>query len=57
MNFPPINTNIGQLRNIEQALREISENKNILYDPAVVDACLKLLNNKNPYSFEENTLP
>jgi len=29
---------------IDKALEEISENKGILYDPAAVDACLKLFN-------------
>lgn len=32
---------------IEKALKEISENKGILYDPLVVDACIKLFTEKN----------
>jgi len=32
---------------IDYALEEISQNKNILYDPGVVDACLKLFREKN----------
>ncbi|RLD17982.1 MAG: hypothetical protein DRI33_04575, partial [Caldiserica bacterium] len=31
---------------IDKALEEISKNKNILYDPEVVDACLKLFKRK-----------
>jgi len=31
---------------IDEALAEIAENKNILFDPKVVDACLKLFNEK-----------
>ena len=31
---------------IEAALKEIEENKGILYDEAVVDACLKLIREK-----------
>ena len=31
---------------IDQALGEISKNRGILYDPKVVDACLKLFNQK-----------
>jgi PAS domain S-box-containing protein/putative nucleotidyltransferase with HDIG domain len=36
---------------IDKALEEISKNKGILYDPEVVDACLKLFNEKN-FKFE-----
>jgi len=36
---------------IESALEEIALNRGILYDPAVVDACLKLFNEKN-FGFE-----
>ncbi len=36
---------------IDKALEEISENRGILYDPAVADACLKLFKNKG-FSFE-----
>lgn len=32
---------------IDKALEEISKNKGILYDPKVVDSCLKLFNEKN----------
>ncbi|PKP56891.1 hypothetical protein CVT91_12015, partial [Candidatus Atribacteria bacterium HGW-Atribacteria-1] len=31
---------------IDKALEEISKNKSILYDPEVVDACLKLFKRK-----------
>ncbi|MDO9529414.1 MAG: hypothetical protein Q7J27_09665, partial [Syntrophales bacterium] len=31
---------------IEDALEEISRNKDVLYDPQVVDACLKLFTEK-----------
>jgi len=31
---------------IDKALEEISKNKGILYDPKVVDACLKLFKEK-----------
>ena len=31
---------------IDKALEEISKNKGILYDPKVVDACLKLFKKK-----------
>lgn len=36
---------------IQIALEEIAKNRGILYDPAVVDACIKLFNEKN-FSFE-----
>jgi PAS domain S-box-containing protein/putative nucleotidyltransferase with HDIG domain len=36
---------------IDKALEEISKNKGILYDPEVVDACLRLFNEKN-FSFK-----
>ena len=36
---------------IDRALEEISKNRGILYDPEVVDACLKLFNEKN-FKFE-----
>jgi len=36
---------------IEKALEEVSQNKGILYDPAVVDACLKLFK-ENRFNFE-----
>jgi putative nucleotidyltransferase with HDIG domain len=36
---------------IEKALEEISQNKGVLYDPDIVDACLKLFN-KNGYKIE-----
>jgi HD-GYP domain-containing protein (c-di-GMP phosphodiesterase class II) len=36
---------------IEKALEEISQNKGVLYDPNIVDACLKLFN-KNGYKIE-----
>lgn len=32
---------------VEEALREIEKNKGILYDPEVVDACLRLFRKKN----------
>ena len=31
---------------IDAALDEIAKNKNILYDPEVVDACLQIFNEK-----------
>jgi HD-GYP domain-containing protein (c-di-GMP phosphodiesterase class II) len=31
---------------VDKALEEISRNRGILYDPEVVDACLKLFNEK-----------
>src|SRR5665648_331080 len=36
---------------IDKALEEISQNRDILYDPEVVDACLKLFKEKK-YNFE-----
>jgi putative nucleotidyltransferase with HDIG domain len=39
-------------RGIDKALKEISRNKGILYDPEVVDACLKLFTEKG-FKFEE----
>ena len=36
---------------IEKALEEISKNKGILYDPEVVDVCLKLFKEKE-FKFE-----
>ena len=36
---------------IDKALEEISQNKDILYDPEVVDACLKLFKEKG-FKFE-----
>jgi len=38
-------------RGIDKALKEISEHKGILYDPEVVDACLKLFTEKG-FKFE-----
>jgi len=38
-------------RGIDKALEEISQNKCILYDPEVVDACLKLFAEKG-FEFE-----
>jgi HD-GYP domain-containing protein (c-di-GMP phosphodiesterase class II) len=38
-------------RGIDQALEEISQNRGILYDPEVVDACLKLFSEKR-FKFE-----
>jgi PAS domain S-box-containing protein/putative nucleotidyltransferase with HDIG domain len=37
---------------IKQALREISENKGVLYDSRVVDACLRLFADKESLDFE-----
>lgn len=37
---------------IDKALEEISKNRGILYDPKVVDACLRLFNQKG-FKFEE----
>ena len=34
-------------RGINSALEEISKNKGILYDPEVVDTCLRLFNKKS----------
>jgi HD-GYP domain-containing protein (c-di-GMP phosphodiesterase class II) len=36
---------------IDQALKEIEENRAILYDPGVVDACINLFN-KEGFKFE-----
>jgi len=36
---------------IDKALEEITQNKGILYDPEVVDACLKLFKEKE-FKFE-----
>jgi len=38
-------------RGIDKALKEISQNKGILYDPEVVDICLKLFKEKG-FKFE-----
>jgi putative nucleotidyltransferase with HDIG domain len=38
-------------RGINKALAEITKNKNVLYDPDVVDACLKLFK-ENKYKFK-----
>lgn len=38
-------------RGIDKALEEISRNRNVLYDPQVVDACLDLFNKKD-FKFE-----
>jgi putative two-component system response regulator len=38
-------------RGIDKALKEISQNKGILYDPEVVDACVKLFAEKG-FEFE-----
>ena len=38
-------------RGIDKALAEIAKNKNVLYDPDVVDACLKLFK-ENKYKFK-----
>ena len=40
---------------IDKALKEITQNRGILYDPEVVDICLKLLKEKN-FKFEEMKL-
>jgi len=37
---------------LDEALREISKNKGILYDPQVVDACIRLFTRKN-FKFED----
>ena len=37
---------------IHKALEEISQNRAILYDPKVVDACLKLFTEKG-YKFQQ----
>jgi HD-GYP domain-containing protein (c-di-GMP phosphodiesterase class II) len=42
----PYRTSLG----IDPALEEISRNREILYDPEVVDICLKLFN-ENEFSF------
>jgi len=39
-------------RHIKDALAEISQNKGVLYDPDVVDACLKLFSEKR-FTFEQ----
>ena len=41
--FRPYRAALG----IEKALEEISQNRGVLYEPAVVDACLKLFNNSS----------
>ena len=38
-------------RGIDEALKEISQNRGILYDPEVVGACLKLFTEKG-FEFE-----
>jgi PAS domain S-box-containing protein/putative nucleotidyltransferase with HDIG domain len=38
---------------IEKALEEISQQRGILYDPCVVDACVKLLRSKNSFDFSK----
>ena len=38
-------------RGIDEALEEISQNRGVLYDPEVVDACLKLFTEKG-FTFE-----
>ena len=42
-------------RGLDQALEEISQNRGVLYDPEVVDACLKLFTEKG-FSFEDERL-
>jgi len=37
-------------------LKEISQNRGILYDPEVVDACLKLFRKKG-FTFEQEMKP
>jgi HD-GYP domain-containing protein (c-di-GMP phosphodiesterase class II) len=37
---------------IDKALEEISKNKGTLYDPEIVNACLKVFNEKK-FSFEK----
>ena len=37
---------------IEKAMEEISQNRDVLYDPQVADACLKLFAEKR-FTFEE----
>jgi len=41
---------------IDKALEEISQNKGILYDPGVVDACLRLFTEKG-FTFDATPLP
>jgi PAS domain S-box-containing protein len=41
-------------RGIDRALEEISQNRGVLYDPEVVDACLKLFTEKG-FRFEQET--
>jgi len=38
-------------RGLDKALEEISQNSGVLYDPEVVDACLKLFTEKG-FEFE-----
>ncbi|GAG54171.1 unnamed protein product, partial [marine sediment metagenome] len=38
-------------RGIDDALKEISKNRGVLYDPEIVDACLKLFREKG-FKFE-----
>ena len=38
-------------RGIDEALEEISQNRGVLYDPEVVDACLRLFTEKG-FAFE-----
>jgi HD-GYP domain-containing protein (c-di-GMP phosphodiesterase class II) len=32
---------------IDEALKEISEKRNVVYDPQIVDACMSLFRDKN----------
>ncbi len=41
-------------RGIDRSLEEISQNRGILYDPEVVDACLKLFTEKG-FKFEKSS--
>jgi len=43
-------------RGIDQALKELSENRNTLYDPDAVDACLRLYREKG-FAVSEDPLP
>jgi HD-GYP domain-containing protein (c-di-GMP phosphodiesterase class II) len=42
-------------RGIDKALEEISQNKGVLYDPEVVDVCLKLFTQKG-FRFEQGKI-
>lgn len=40
--FPELLTNVATIAGVDAALPEIESNRGKLFDPAVVDACLRL---------------